>query len=235
MQQKHSQRSPRSTLTFSRRLFLERLAGRSSRCFTLTRTTASICVRSRGLSKVVRGCVQRELQRLTDAQIIRRTIRGRTAFYQANRDCPIFPELQSLVLKTAGVVEVLRAALAPLADRIQVAFVYGSVARNEPKAGSDIDLFVVGPVSFGDVAETLSEAQSRLAREVNPTVYDVADFQRQLTRNEHFVTAVVQQPKLFVIGSDHELDQLGSPPAGSSSIRRPRKKYATFSPSPIAT
>ena len=162
------------------------------------------------------GGVQRELQRLTDAQIIRRTIRGRTAFYQANRDCPIFPELQSLVLKTAGVVEVLRAALALLADRIQVAFVYGSVARNEPKAGSDIDLFVVGPVSFGDVAETLSEAQSRLARDVNPTVYDLADFQRRLTKNEHFVTAVVQQPELFVIGSDHELDQL----AGRRLARR---------------
>jgi predicted nucleotidyltransferase len=154
------------------------------------------------------GGVQRELRRLTDAQIIRRTMRGRTAFYQANRDCPIFPELHGLVLKTAGVVEVLRAALTPLADRIQLAFVYGSVARGEPKAGSGINLFVVGPVGFGEVAEALADAQSRLARDVNPTVYDLTDFQSRLVKKEHFVSAVVEQPKLFVIGSEHELDQL---------------------------
>lgn len=154
------------------------------------------------------GGVQRELQRLTDAQIITRTVRGRTGFYQANRDCPIFPELHSLVLKTAGVVEVLRTALAPLADRIQVAFVYGSIARAEPKTGSDIDLFVIGPAAFGEIVDALMDAQSRLAREINPTVYDVADFQGRLANKEHFVSAIVDQPKLFVIGSEHEFDQL---------------------------
>lgn len=154
------------------------------------------------------GGVQRELQRLTDAQIIRRTVRGRTAFYQANRDCPIFPELHGLVLKTAGVLEVLKAALTPLSDRIEVAFVYGSVARSQLRLGSDVDLFVVGPVSFGEIAEALTEAQSRLGRDVNPTVYDIADFRRRLAKKEHFVSAVVDQPKLFVIGSQHELDQL---------------------------
>lgn len=154
------------------------------------------------------GGVQRELQRLTDAQIISRTIRGRTSFYQANRDCPIFPELHSLVLKTAGVVEALRAALTPLADRIQVAFVYGSIARAEPKTGSDIDLFVVGPIGFGDVIDALADVQSRLARDINPTVYDHADFQSRLARKDHFVSALVEQPKMFVIGSEHEFDQL---------------------------
>lgn len=154
------------------------------------------------------GGVQRELQRLTDAQIISRMIRGRTSFYQANRECPIFPELHSLVLKTAGVVEALRAALTPLADRIQVAFVYGSIARAEPKAGSDIDLFVVGPIGFGDVVDALADVQSRLARDINPTVYDPADFQSRLARKDHFVSALVEQPKMFVIGSEHEFDQL---------------------------
>jgi predicted nucleotidyltransferase len=154
------------------------------------------------------GGVQRELRRLTDAQIIRRTVRGRTAFYQADRECPIFNELHGLVLKTAGVVEVLRAALTRVADRIEVAFVYGSVARGEPKARSDIDLFVIGAVGFGEVAETLVDAQSRLGRDVNPTVNDLADFRRRLLAKEHFPRAVLQQPKLFVIGSAHELDQL---------------------------
>ena len=154
------------------------------------------------------GGVQRELQRLSSVRILSRYVRGRTAFYQANRECPIFPELHSLVLKTAGVVEVLRAALAPLADRISVAFVFGSVARSEPKAASDIDLLVVGPVSFGAVAEAVSGIQSRLARDVNPTVYDSVDFGRRLAKGEHFVTAVVDGPKLFVIGTDDELGQL---------------------------
>lgn len=154
------------------------------------------------------GGVQREVRRLTEAQIIRRTLRGRTAFYQANRQCPIFPELQGLVLKTAGVVEVLRGALMPLRDRIQVAFVYGSIARSQPRRGSDIDLFVIGPTSFGDLAEALAETQSKLARDVNPTVYDVRDVQRRLAARHHFVSAVVDGPKLFVIGTQHELEQL---------------------------
>jgi len=156
------------------------------------------------------GGVQRELQRLTNAQIITRTVRARTAFYQANRACPIFSELRSLVLKTAGVVEVVRAALAPLANRIQVAFVYGSVARSEPKAGSDIDLFVVGSVRFGEIVDALADAQTRLAREINPTVYDVAEFQSRLAKKEHFATALVDQAKLFVTGSEHEFEQLAS-------------------------
>lgn len=154
------------------------------------------------------GGVQRELERLTNAQIVTRTVRGRTSFYQANRDCPIFPELHSLVLKTAGVVEVLRTALARLGNRIQVAFVYGSIARAEPTAGSDVDLFVVGPVGFGEIVDVLTDAQTRLAREVNPTVYDVAEFQRRLAKKEHFVSALVDQPKLFVIGSENDFDQL---------------------------
>lgn len=102
------------------------------------------------------GSVQRELRRLADAQIIRRTVRGRTAFYQANRDCPIFPDLHGLILKTAGVVEVLKASLSPLADRIEIAFVYGSFAQGRPKSSSDVDMMVIGPVSFGDIAETLT-------------------------------------------------------------------------------
>jgi uncharacterized protein len=154
------------------------------------------------------GGVQRELQRLTEAEILRRTPRGRTAFYQANRLCPIFPELQGLILKTAGVVEVLRAALQPLRERIQVAFVYGSIAKRQPRRGSDIDLFVIGPTSFGDLAEALAQTQSQLARDVNPTVYDVRDLQRRLSTRQHFVTAVLDGPKLFVVGSQNELDQL---------------------------
>lgn len=118
------------------------------------------------------------------------------------------------MLKTAGVVEVLTAALTPLAARIGVAFVNCSVARVEPKAGSDVDLMVVvsggsaGSVTFGEVTDALADAQARLGRDVNPTVYDVRDFQRRLSKKDHFLTAVLKEPKLFVIGSEHELEQL---------------------------
>lgn len=163
------------------------------------------------LVKGGQGAVQRELKRLTDAGIITRTTRGRAAFFQANRACSIFPELQSLVLKTAGVVEVLAAALTPFGDRIGVAFVYGSLARVQPNAGSDVDLMVigsVGSVSFGEVTDAVADAQARLGRDVNPTVYDVRDFQRRLSKKDHFLTAVLKEPKLFVLGSEHELEQL---------------------------
>jgi predicted nucleotidyltransferase len=154
------------------------------------------------------GGVQRELKRLTEAQIITRSVRGRTAFYQANRYCPIFPELHSLMLKTAGVVEVLRTALEPLAERIEIAFVYGSIARAEPKIGSDIDLFVIGSVGFGEIVDALADVQRRVSREINPTVYELSEFQGRLAKKEHFVRALLDQPKLFLIGSEHDLDQL---------------------------
>jgi uncharacterized protein len=93
-------------------------------------------------TRVGQGAVQRELQRLAEAGIIDRVVRGRQVFYQANRRCPIFAELQGLVVKTAGVADVLRAALAPLVDRIVVAFVFGSFASGEPRKTSDVDVLV---------------------------------------------------------------------------------------------
>lgn len=154
------------------------------------------------------GGVQRELQRLADARVIVRSVKGRTTFYQANRACPVFNELCGLVIKTAGVAEVLRAALLPLKDRIEVAFVYGSVAKAQMRVSSDIDLFVVGTVGFGEVVDQLSSAQTALAREVNPAVFDPGEFDRRIKQGEPFVRSVVGGPKFFVIGGQHELDQL---------------------------
>ena len=154
------------------------------------------------------GGMQRELQRLVDARVILRTVRGRTTFYQANRACPVFNELRGLVIKTAGVAEVLRAALLPVRERIDVAFIYGSVAKARMRVSSDIDLFVVGAVGFGEVVDRLSTAQTELAREVNPTVFDPREFERRMKQGDHFVSSVVDGPKVFVIGGQHELDQL---------------------------
>ncbi len=156
------------------------------------------------------GAVQREVKRLADAGIVTRAVRGRQVYYQANPDCPLFAELKSLVVKTTGVADVLRTALVPLAGRIRLAFVYGSVARLEQKSASDVDLMVVGDVSFGEIVSALAAAQEALAREINPTVYSPAEFKAKLRAGHHFLTSVVRREKIFLIGDEHELARLGA-------------------------
>jgi predicted nucleotidyltransferase len=164
-------------------------------------------VRSAGLGL---GAAQREVKRLSDAGIIRRTLSGHQVFYQANSDCPIFDELKGLMVKTACVADALRAALAPLAAQIRVAFIYGSVARLTQKNGSDVDIMVVGESTFGDVVAALGSAQETLAREINPTVYSPAEFRSKLKAGHHFLTAVAGGEKTLLIGDEHELRRLGA-------------------------
>ncbi len=154
------------------------------------------------------GGVQRELDRLTRAGILRRTVRGKQVFFQANPDCPVFEEIKGLVTKTAGAADVLRSALAPLADRIRIAFIFGSVARGQQRAQSDVDLLVVGEVAFGEVVAALADAQARLRREVNPTVYPPKEFSRKLSEGHHFLRTVVKREKVFLIGDPRELARL---------------------------
>jgi len=157
---------------------------------------------------VGQGAVQREVKRLSDAGIVRRTVRGHQVYYQADRRCPLFRELKSLAVKTAGVGDVLRAALAPLAERIRVAFIYGSLARAQARRASDVDLLVVGNVSFGDVVSALGAAQAALRREVNPTLYSPAEFQTKCAARHHFLTTVLREKKIFLVGDERELARL---------------------------
>lgn len=156
------------------------------------------------------GSVQRELRRLERAGIIKRTVEGRHVYYRANSECPIFAEIKGMVSKTVGGVEILARALASLRGRIKVAFIYGSVARSEQRRGSDVDVFVVGDASFGEVVEALTPAQEKLAREVNPTVYPVSEFREKTLQKHHFVTSVLRGPKLFLVGDESELAELDS-------------------------
>jgi predicted nucleotidyltransferase len=155
------------------------------------------------------GATQRELKQLADAGIVRRFQRGRQVFYQANQDNPIFAELKSILTKTAGMHDVLRQALVPLADHIRLAFVYGSVARQEERASSDVDLMVVGDAGFKEVVSVFSEAEKRLGREINPTVYSAEEFRAKRRAKNHFLSTVLRQEKLFVMGDEHELARLG--------------------------
>lgn len=155
-----------------------------------------------------RGTVQRELAFLARAGIVRRMVRGRQVYFQANSDCPVYAELKGLVVKTAGVADALRAALAPLAARIRVAFVYGSVARGEERRASDIDVMVIGEVSFAEAAEALGRAQEMLRREINPSVYPSAEYRAKLAAKHHFLSSVLKGEKIFLIGDERELARL---------------------------
>jgi len=154
------------------------------------------------------GAVQRELPKLCEAEIILRTVVGRQVFFQANPRCPVFSELKSMMIKTLGLADVLKAALTSLADRISSAFIYGSIARGEEKPESDVDLLVVGKIAFSEVVSALRPAQEALAREVNPTVYPPKEFATKVSSANHFLKNVLSGPRIFLIGDDRELARL---------------------------
>ena len=155
------------------------------------------------------GAVQRELEQLVSAGILTRTVDGRQTYFQANRHCPVFEELKGLVRKTFGMAEVLRDGLAGLGDKVQLAFVYGSVATGSETAPSDIDVMAIGErVSLDDVVSALRTAQHELRREVNPSVYRTEEFCRKLAGGYHFLSSVIAGPKIFLIGDENELERL---------------------------
>jgi len=155
------------------------------------------------------GATQRELRQLSEAGLIQSVRRGRQSYYQANRKNPIFAELKSILAKTFGIRDILREVLTPFADRIKLAIVYGSIARGEETSSSDVDLMVVGDVSFADVASALSESDAKLGRELNPTVYGPREFREKLAAKNHFLSTVAKDKKVFVIGDEREFRRLG--------------------------
>ena len=155
------------------------------------------------------GAVQRELENLRKVGLVVRTTLGSQVFYQANRDAPIFSEMHSLVNKTVGIFSTLSSALRPLSNRIAVAFVYGSVARQAETAKSDIDLMVVGKASIDDVISHLASVEKNTGRQINPTVYSVSEFKAKITGGNHFLRTVLKNPKVFLLGDEDELGKVG--------------------------
>ena len=158
------------------------------------------------------GALQREVLQLSDVGIILRSVRGRQVYYQANPDCPIFDELKSLIIKTVGVGDILKDALSPLVDRIHIAFVFGSMASAQPDRRSDVDLMVIGNVSFAEVVSALSKAQEKLSREINPTVYPPDEFRKKLSTGHHFLRSILKREKFFIIGDANDLNKLAEEP-----------------------
>ena len=155
------------------------------------------------------GAAQRELKSLTDVGLISRVRRGNQVYYQANSANPIFPELKIILTKTAGLRDVVQQALQPVIDRVRVAFIYGSVAQGTETATSDIDVMIIGDVGFSEVTSHLSAVESKLGREVNPTVYPPSEYAAKLKKRNHFLRSVLKQKKVFVVGDEHEVRRLG--------------------------
>jgi len=156
------------------------------------------------------GALQRELKHLTDMGLIVRRAQGNQVLFRANVHSPIFAEIKSLVTKTVGVHHAIRSALASLRPAVKIAFVYGSVARNQERAESDVDLMVLGNASFSEVVSALAPAQKVLGREINPTLFPTSEFRTKLAAGNHLLRSVMKEKKLFVVGTEDELAKLAA-------------------------
>ena len=156
-----------------------------------------------------RGAVQRELEKLTAVGIVATEAFGNRKLYHANRESPIFHELYQLILKTVGVLGPLREALMVYRPFIKSAFVYGSLAKGSDTAKSDIDLMIIGEgLAYSEVFVALQKAEKTLTRPINPNLMATREWLKKLKGKSPFVTKIVDQPKLFVFGTDDELRAL---------------------------
>jgi predicted nucleotidyltransferase len=153
------------------------------------------------------GTITRELTKLAEVGLLKREKRGNQQVYSADTDSPVFAELASILRKTSGLADVLLQALEPVVPALRFAFVFGSMAEGRAGAGSDIDLMLIGDVGFREAVELLHPAQAALGREINAQIYSDLEFADK-ARTEAFLRDVLAKPKLFLIGSDDDLEEL---------------------------
>jgi predicted nucleotidyltransferase len=151
--------------------------------------------------------LQRELDSLVDAGIIARREDGRRVYFKANASSPVFKDLRGLVEKTAGLVPALSNALALFGHRIDIAFLYGSLARGEGRSTSDVDVLIVGSVKQIDLVPILRKLEDRFGREVNATLYTPQEFRTKLAAGDHFLGSVMKGRTILLKGSIDELDK----------------------------
>jgi predicted nucleotidyltransferase len=156
--------------------------------------------------------LQRELAALVESEILEQRTEGRRTYFRPNRTSPIFPDLRSIFEKTIGLIPSIRAALRPFSEDVVCAFVYGSVARNEERSGSDVDLMVIGDVGLADLTPVVRKLERSLRREVNVTTYPATEFRDRVRQQDHFLGAVLNSAKQFVIGDESALARvIGEP------------------------
>ena len=152
--------------------------------------------------------LQRELAALVRSGVLEQHRDGRRTYFKAETRSPIFRELRSIFEKTVGLIPTLRVALRPFGNKVVFAFVYGSVARGEERATSDVDLMVIGDVGLAELAPSLRKAEKRLGREVNVTSYSVDEFRKKVFQGDHFLTTVLKGSLQFVKGEQRDLDAI---------------------------
>ena len=152
--------------------------------------------------------LQREIDALSKAGILEQRRDGRRVYFKADTRSPVYPDLRDLFAKTAGLVPLLQHELEVFGERIQLAFLYGSIARSEEDAGSDVDLMIVGTVGLSDLIPSLRLAERSVGRPVNPTVYSSAEFSQKARGLDHFLSTVLRGARQFVKGSENELEAI---------------------------
>ena len=151
------------------------------------------------------GTLKKELDALSAAGLLKQQKMGNQTQFSANTDHPVYPELSGLIRKTTGLIDVLAQALQPLTQHIEVAFVFGSMAKGTEGPQSDVDLLVIGTGTFGQVANAVHDAQSTLAREINPKVMSREEWDNKKIAGNSFVQELIRQPQIFIKGSAREL------------------------------
>lgn len=162
------------------------------------------------LTGLPHGQVPRELARLVRTGLVTRVRRGREVYYQANPESPVFGEVRGLMVKTRGVGDALRDGLLSLGERVEFAMIYGSFARGEEHAGSDVDVLVIGSAGFAETVHALRQARERIGREVNATVFASQEFRTRALADDAFVCEVLARPRIMLIGDEHELVALAT-------------------------
>ena len=156
-----------------------------------------------------RGTIRRELERLASAGLLLVTREGNQLHYKANHSNPIYHELLGIVRKTFGIADVIRAVLAPVFEQIDLAFIYGSIAKREDTASSDIDLLVItDSLAYTDLMAVLTDAEQSLGRPINPSIYTAGQIKEKLEQKNAFLTRVMEQPKLWVKGDEDDIKEL---------------------------
>jgi len=162
------------------------------------------------LSKMGKGTIKRELERMEASGLLSVERIGNQNHFSVNKDCPIYPELLGIVRKTFGVADVIYAALKPFDEQIKMAFIYGSIAKAEDTAKSDIDLLVVAEdLAYSDLIESLFDAENSLGRPINPTIYGIDEIRKKINQDNAFVTRVMDQPKIWIKGDENDIRSFG--------------------------
>ena len=168
--------------------------------------------------------MQREIDALVCVGILEKRVDGRRAYIKANQDSPIFPELHGLIQKTSGIVPMLRNAIAHTKG-LKIGFIYGSLARGEEGAGSDVDLMLIGAVSTMGISPRLRAVENAVGRQINPTVFSLDEFSTNLARKNHFLRTVMRNKKIMLVGTEDELETIARGAEGAyASVEQTRTR-----------